>query len=320
MNRMDRLLAIVLELQGRGQLRAEDLAATFEVSKRTIYRDVQALCEAGVPIVSMTGQGYSVMEGYFLPPLNFTADEALMLVLGSDFMAQNFDAQYRAAAESASSKIEAVLPDRLRGDVDYLRANINFFAAPPLPTQDGGEGGFNKLHQLRRAIIDRRTVRLNYSKRFAHNGDETQTTRDVDPYSLARLTSDWYLLAYCHLRQDFRIFRLGRIDALQVLGQTFLREMDFQPDWMNPSQSEQIEVRALFDPAVARWVRESNSYFSTKAEETADGLLVTLWPRNEEEVLQWLLSWGGNVRVLEPASLQWKLVAEAQRVIQTYHR
>ncbi|MFL5694281.1 MAG: helix-turn-helix transcriptional regulator, partial [Ktedonobacteraceae bacterium] len=101
MNRTDRLLAIVLELQGKGRQRAEDLAATFETSKRTIYRDIQALGEAGVPLISIPGRGYSLMKGYFLPPLSFSSDEATMLLLGSDFMAQNFDAQYRQAAQAA---------------------------------------------------------------------------------------------------------------------------------------------------------------------------------------------------------------------------
>src|SRR5579863_8026126 len=103
MNRTDRLLAIVLELQAKKMLRAEDLAGTFEVSKRTIYRDMLALCEAGVPVVSLPKQGYSLIEGYFLPPLSFSA-EAIMLLLGSDFVAQTFDAQYRIAAQSASRK------------------------------------------------------------------------------------------------------------------------------------------------------------------------------------------------------------------------
>src|SRR5262252_5341 len=149
MNRTDRLLAIVLELQRKGARRAEDLAATFETSKRTIYRDIrharltqrldvavdrafadlaatfetskrtiyrdiQALSESGVPVVAQPGVGYSLVEGYFLPPVSFSADEATMLLLGGDFVAQNFDAQYRAAAVSAGRKIEAVLSEKLR--------------------------------------------------------------------------------------------------------------------------------------------------------------------------------------------------------------
>ena len=102
MNRTDRLLAIVLELQARGRQRAEDLAATFETSKRTIYRDIQALGEAGVPLISVPGRGYALMKGYFLPPLSFNSEEATMLLLGSGMMAQSCDAQYRLAAQSAS--------------------------------------------------------------------------------------------------------------------------------------------------------------------------------------------------------------------------
>src|SRR5215469_116526 len=128
MNRTDRLLAIVLELQGKKRQRAEDLAASFEVSTRTIYRDVQALGEAGVPMVAIPGRGYSLIEGYFLPPLSFTTDEATMLLLGTDFMAQNFDAQYRAAAQSAHRKVAGVLPDRLRVEVHSLQNSIHFVA------------------------------------------------------------------------------------------------------------------------------------------------------------------------------------------------
>src|SRR5579859_2331703 len=125
MNRTDRLLAVVLELQGKGWQRAEDLAATFECSRRTIYRDLQALGQAGVPLVSVPGRGYSLMEGYFLPPLSFTTDEAAMLLLGGELMTQRFDAQYRDAADSARRKIAAVLPERLRAEVGALRESIH---------------------------------------------------------------------------------------------------------------------------------------------------------------------------------------------------
>src|SRR5437762_866708 len=92
MNRTDRLLAILLEIQAHGKRRAEDLAATFEISKRTIYRDIEALCEAGVPIIAVPGQGYSLVEGYFLPPVTFTPEEATLLLLGAEVMGQSFDA------------------------------------------------------------------------------------------------------------------------------------------------------------------------------------------------------------------------------------
>ncbi len=177
MNRTDRLLAIVLELQAKKLLRAEDLAATFEVTKRTIYRDVQALSEAGVPVVSLPRQGYSLIDGYFLPPLAFTSDEAMMLLLGSSFAALDFDAQYRAAAQSASRKIEAVLRDDFRAEVDYLRSNIRFIVSNLSDRED-------TLQQLRRAILQRRTVRFYYHARFSADKDNTGQLRDADPYAL----------------------------------------------------------------------------------------------------------------------------------------
>ena len=200
MNKTDRLLAIVLELQGKGRQRAEDLATTFETSKRTIYRDIEALCVAGVPIVSIPGLGYTLMKGYFLPPLSFTSDEATMLLLGSDFMAQNFDANYRAAALSAARKIEGVLPEKLRDEVHYLQSSIRFVSTDI--AQRPHE--ISTLQRLRGAIIAHSTVRFCYYTRHSSDGQQTTTLRDADPYGLVHVSGAWHLVAYCHLRQDIR--------------------------------------------------------------------------------------------------------------------
>src|SRR5688572_3485910 len=187
MNRTDRLLAIVLELQRKGSRRAEDLAATFETSKRTIYRDIQALCESGVPVVSHSGVGYSLVEGYFLPPVSLTTDEATMLLLGGDLASQNFDAQYREAAASASRKIEAVLSEKLRGEVEYLRQNIAFVA--PQTLTSGELSAF--LPQLRRAIIERRIIRFGYHTRYSLDGNDAKNIREVNPYAMLHYGYAW---------------------------------------------------------------------------------------------------------------------------------
>lgn len=310
MNRTDRLLAIVLELQAKKQIRAEDLAATFEVTKRTIYRDMLALLESGVPIVSIPGQGYSLVEGYFLPPLTFNTDEAIMLLLGADFVAQNFDAQYRSAAQSASHKIVTVLPESLRREVEYLESSIRFIALSGASTPE-------TLQQLRRAIIQRRTVRFRYHARRRDDQPSATSLREADPYALIHVGSAWMLIAYCHLRRDRRNFRLDRMEEVVILDKVFTRPPDFK---IQPGSDEDrtITVRVLVDHETARWVRESPSFFQVAQEAQPEGLLITLTVQQPGEVLNWLLSWGSHVRVLEPESLRVLLAREAQGILENH--
>ena len=317
MNRTDRLLAIVLELQARGRQRAEDLAATFETSKRTIYRDMLALGEAGVPLVSIPGLGYSLMKGYFLPPLSFSSEEATMLLLGSDVMALSFDAQYREAAQAAGRKIAGVLPEQLREEVHYLQNAIRIAGS------NASEEIQEKLRQLRRAIVERVTVCFVYHARHSSDGKSSeQQTREADPYGLVYVNQTWYLSAYCHLRKAVRNFRLDRMETLELLPRTFNRPSQSQR-WSELRQRNEtggIIVRALFDHEIARWVREKRSFYTIGEEETPEGLLVTLNIHQESELQGWLLSWGRHVRVLEPNTLRAHLAEEAEAMLRNFQR
>lgn len=310
MNRTDRLLAIVLELQAHGVRRAEDLAATFEISKRTVYRDVQALCEAGVPVVAEAGRGYWLAEGYFLPPLRFSADEALMLLLGADVMAQSFDAEYRAAAEAAARKIAGALAPERRAEVQDLRESIRIVAA-------AGAADETTLRTLRRAIVARHTVRLRYTARHGQHSHGEQTTREADPYALVHVGGAWHLLALCHTRRALRHFRLDRIDGLELLERQFERPPGFRPR-REDHAPRPLEARVLFAPSAARWVREARHFYTVAEEQRDDGLLLTLRARHEHELVPWLLGWGAQARVLEPASLAAALAEAARAVARLY--
>ncbi len=272
---------------------------------------MQALSEAGVPIIAIQKKGYSLSEGYFLPPLRFTTEEALILALGSDFMGHTFDDQYRTAAQAAYRKIDAVLPDPLRQEVSYLSTNISFFAANPLDEKQR-----ESLRQLRSAIAERRTVHFRYTKKRATSSEATM--REVDPYSLARLANDWLLMGYCHLRQDLRVFRLGRMDNLKILEKRFQRPADFRPDWIAASERRDVVVTALFDQEVAHWVQESRPFSAVAAEHTPEGLLLTLRVRDERDIFQWLLSWGKQVQVLSPESLRALMRQEIAHMAEKY--
>ena len=299
MNRTDRLLAIVLELQGRERVTAEALAHTFGVTKRTIYRDILALNESGVPVVSAAGQGYWLMEGYFLPPVSLSPDEAMMLTLGSEVMAQSFDAQYRAAAKSASRKIEAVLSGTVAKDVAYLKDNIRFVQMNSDVLIDTSE----TLRLVRKAILEQHPLHLRYFKRLDRTAGEL-SERTVDPHALIHFKDAWVLSAYCHLRRAMRIFRLDRIQEVSVLPQMFERQVGYSVNMHDEPNLSGQEVTLLFDKGVTQWVKERSVYFVHDCYETPEGLRVILKVHQLEEALSWILSWGSSVSVLAPASLK----------------
>jgi predicted DNA-binding transcriptional regulator YafY len=319
-NRTDRLMGILLELQARGELRAEDLAAHFEVSVRTIYRDVEALCETGVPVVATPGKGYRLMDGYFLPPLSFTADEAALLILGGELVRDRVDPLLKQAAEEALRKLASVLPAERRTEVERRREGL-FFASLARSHDD------RPLALARRAIEERRVVRLLYHAYRRESPDP----RDVEPVRLVHFGDAWHLAGYCRLRQDVRLFRLDRIDRLALLPERFtlgprhaLTERGERMDRTDREMAAYPEARVRFDAAVVRWVRERQP-FTLLREEPAptpddggregDGTVFVYALRDERALVPWLLTWGRSVEVLEPASLRAALAAEARALL-----
>ncbi len=316
MNRTDRLLALILELQRGGPRTAAALAARFETSKRTIYRDLDALGEAGVPLISTPGRGYELDPEYFLPPLRFTSDEATLLLLGADFMAQSFDAQYRAAAQAAGAKIEAVLPGPTRTEVGYLRENIRFVAEDFPGRSDTRQPLHERLRVLRRAIVARQRLRFRYFARQSLDGRPGEW-REVDPYSLAFVGGAWYLVALDHARHDLRNFRLDRIESLTALPKSFTRPKHFRAGRAQPDD-RRLTVRVRFSMGVARFAQEARPYYWVSDHADSDGLHMTLRVRGVEDLVGWLLSWGDQVQVLEPAALQTRLREAALAVAACY--
>ena len=311
MNRTDRLLAIVLELQARGTMRAEDLAKHFSTSKRTIYRDIQALSEAGVPVVALMGEGYCLAEGYFLPPLAFTEAEATLILLGLSAIRSSFDKEYRGKTEDARRKILAVLSENMRQKTEFLENTLLLGNIQTIHPHE-----LENLRLLRRAILNSQTVNFRYFTR--HPNDGKVSLRDADPYGLACLNGTWFMAAYCHLRQDKRMFRLSRIEALKLMPCYFQRPLNYSVNNEANRSERPILVRVLFDEDALPWINEDRFYFITKREPHPEGLLVSLHVRHIDEIVQWLLGWGRHIRVLEPPTLQKRLIDEAQALIKNH--
>lgn len=301
MNRIDRLFATLLILQQRSLVRAEDLAQRFEISVRTVYRDVAALSEMGVPIVSLPGEGYQLMDGYFLPPLVFSEGEAGALVLSTNMLMQQAEGAITLDAERALEKLLHVLPRRVREEAEAHAEIIRFYA----PTRR-----FNlddrRLRVLQQAIRQRRLLWLRY---FGFN-EQQISERTVEPHQLIYSNGAWYFAAYCRLRQDFRSFRLDRVEEMR------LQRDHFDPRAQTEAAQTTIEVRVRFTGDVVRWVRERQLY-AFVAEEAVPGSedrLMIYAVHQLSEMTPWLLSWGAAAEVLSPPELRRQIRSEAKRL------
>lgn len=207
--RLSRLTAILTQLQTKRLLTSTELADKFSVSVRTIYRDIRALEQAGVPIITEEGKGYSLMEGYKIPPVMFTESQANALITAEQLVLKNKDASFIKEYSEAIEKVKAVLRYSQKNKVNLLSERTRF-------NQNlNRERNSNNLSELQLALTNFRLVNIDYI-----NADEKSTSRIIEPFALLS-TENWLLVAYCRLRKEFRFFRLDRIKKLSVLNEHF---------------------------------------------------------------------------------------------------
>ncbi len=158
------------------------------------------------------------MEGYFLPPISFTIEEAVTLLIGTEFIEQRFDDDYRDRANVARRKIEVTLSDSVRSETSRIRKSLRLLA-PGKQTALSNERG--NLDKIRRALLDGRKIRFHYSKRITNSTGSRHSERTAATYGLVLVEGSWMLVARCDLRQDIRHFRLSRIAELIELDERF---------------------------------------------------------------------------------------------------
>jgi predicted DNA-binding transcriptional regulator YafY len=211
MRRADRLFQIIQFIRGRRVTTAAELARALEVSERTVYRDIRDLVLSGVPIEGEAGVGYMLRKGFDLPPLMFTREELEALVLGSRVVTSWADASLGRAAQNALDRIAAALPEELRSRLIESR-----LFAPGFRVR---EDVVERLGVLREATSARRKAWIAY-----RDVNEAGTERVVRPLGLSFFGTTWMLTAWCELREDFRNFRLDRVEQLRLLEDRFADE------------------------------------------------------------------------------------------------
>lgn len=316
MNRIDRLAAILIHLQTKRIVKAEEIADRFEISLRTVYRDVKALMEAGVPIGSEAGTGYFIVDGYHLPPVMFSQEEAGAMLLAGKLVEKMTDQSTRKSFESALMKIKAVLNDRQRDHLEELQSSVEVHTSTREQKPDFPD---LFLTELQHAVVNKQIVEIDY---YASYRDQL-TKRTIEPIGLFYYGAGWHLIAWCQLRNDYRDFRADRIKELKQTGRPFENHnlLSLQ-EYLKTVTRENMDVEkivVLFDKTVARYVGQQKYNYGYIGEEVIDGKVrMTFLTGHKRSLARWLLIYGNMVQVESPEDLNDVLI-ELVRELETHY-
>lgn len=306
MNRIDRVTAILIQLQSRKIVKAQDMADRFGISLRTVYRDVRTLEEAGVPIIGEAGVGYSIMDGYRLPPVMFTKEEAATFLMAEKFLEKFADASTEASYKSAMYKVRAVLRSSEKEMLENMeqfievRQGIAPFAAET-----------DILQSLVKHIPERRVIDIRYQT--YQSADTTQ--REIEPMGVFYGSGNWHLIGWCRLRKDYRDFRVDRIVSLRVTDERFSSA--------HPSLKEYLERMREYDvqkvvirvhKSVSRHLEKARYNYGFLMEtEGEDDYEMTFLTNSVEGFLRWYITFADYAKIIEPTELKEKIVALVEK-------
>ena len=316
MNRIDRLTAILIHLQSQKIVRAEEIADRFEISTRTVYRDVKAQMEAGVPIGSEAGTGYFIVDGYHLPPVMFTQDEAGSMLLAGKLVEKMADKSVRTAYDSAMHKIKSVLNSDEKDHMQMLESHIEVFPRSRIEPKASKEFPDHFMTTIQGALARKKVLRMDYS-----NAEGNVTQREVEPVGIFYYSMAWHLIGWCRLRKEYRDFRSDRIIALVTTGESFeghnqisLREY-FQT--MFSEKGDLVRVVAVFDKAS---LRGRSLYGSIAQEDLGDRIRAEFMMDNLDSMARWFLLFGSNVEIESPEELKYRIADVLEELREHYSR
>jgi predicted DNA-binding transcriptional regulator YafY len=311
MNRIDRISAILIQLQSRRVVKAGDIAQRFGISLRTVYRDVKTLEQAGIPIIGEAGIGYSIMDGYRLPPIMFTREEATAFLTAEKFVEKLTDASTMANHKSAMYKIRAILKtaekDMLE-DMDSIIEVVNSRSQPVSTDND-------YIQVILNSIIQKKVIFIGY---FAQHSQQN-TAREVEPVGIFYLDNYWHLIAYCRLRNDYRDFRTDRIKELQVTGQCFTSQHPTLKAYIAQTAKEKhLEtVVVKVDKAIYNNLSQQKYYSGFVSEKEMGNIIeMTFLTISLEGFARWYMMYGDHAEIIKPESLKERVKAITQSILQ----
>ena len=315
MNHIERLNAILIHLQSKRIVKASEIAERFEISLRTVYRDIRALEESGVPIGAEAGVGYFLMNNYKLPPVMFTKEEASALLFGEKLVEKMSDDGMKAEFCSALFKIKAILnpeeKDRLEklysqiSVLDYTSSNVNF----------------NRLFlgEIQQAMVSKQVLEIDYQAGYG----APATKRLVEPIGLCNYSRRWHLFAWCRLRSEYRDFRLDRIQDLRISTENFKGKQHISMDEFTRKLnviSDKANISLIMKTDRIKLINESKYWYGFTEEEKVDDQTSRLRFANNElrGFATWIISSGSYAKVEEPEELKQIVDQYISGIIENY--
>lgn len=304
MNRIDRLTAILTHLQSKRTIRAAELAARFEVSLRTIYRDVRSLEESGVPIIGEAGQGYSLVEGYRLPPIMFSREEALSMLVAEKLVEKSLGDQSSKHFKEALIKIKAVLKTSEKDLLVEVQDTIKVLKANPSQIMNKSSKAFQTILE---AISEKKVL----STAYMTFDPELRSERELESIGMFQSYDQWYLMAFCRLRNDYRTFRLDRFSHLQLTESSYstAKHPSLQSYLDKVSGERKLHQIVLEVPDGSMKYLVNSKYNNGFVSEKRVGEVTEMTFMNSsiEGFVRWIISLGDMVVVKQPAILQHRL-------------
>ena len=314
MNKFDRVISTLVLLQTRKVIKAMTISERFDISLRTVYRDIRTLKNAGIPIIGDPGIGYSIMEGYRMPPIMFNEGEAAALLTAEKFIAKLKDQDTQDYYSSAMMKIKAILRSSEKQSLAVLDDSIAI-------SDDNRWENKTYLQDIFKGIATKRVLTVEYKK-----ADGTSSNRKLESIGCYHQFNNWYLVAFCQLQNDYRTFKINRIAHLRVLEQHFdTKHINLQDyinqqneTWKEQQQFKKIEI--AFNKSLVKYA-ESRKYYFGFVEQIEEKEVVRIKFLNSslELIARWLLQFGDQATVIAPIELKDRLKTLARELYAHYH-
>lgn len=310
MNRIDRLSAILIQLQSRRTVKAQDIADRFEISLRTVYRDVKALEEAGIPVIGEAGAGYSLADGYRLPPVMFTREEATAFVTAEKLVEKLTDNVNGTHYQSAMYKIKSVLRS---AEKDYLAGMDNRIEVLKARRQRHVHNEVNPLQTILTAIAEKKVLSLKY---FTYYRQE-HTERLVEPVGTFYLDNYWHLIAYCKSRQDYRDFRFDRMTNLVITPDHYNDKHPTLKQYLDQIYGERnLESVVLKVEKKASLHLGEQKYYHGYIDEVEqeDGIEMSFLTMSLEGMARWYMTFADYAIIVKPVALKQKVKVMLEKI------